>query len=512
MTMYERRGVAAPAVQKRIYSSWIKALAAFCAAVVVVSGSAYALSHTPLSAALDGEAAVSVGPGDSDVDVEPVENYYFVDKNEYDGVLLGKTEDAGKSYIEDTLFIGDSNTLRMYMFQMLPLSNVIGVESMGVSGAKSHRAVHFIGYSSPVTIAEAVGMMKPRRAVICFGTNDLATANPQSFVNTYKEFIKDVQSAYSYTDIIIAAVPPFARELEGRSFSKNTVAAYNKALIEMAKELELVFLDTGEALTGMDGFIKTEYIFSDGIHLTKAGFEAIFKYARTHSHIVDDLRPKPIGKIPEQYLVVKEPEKPKDPFDPYAAASVALGLLETAGFEAAPSNTVFSVNLSFTVPFAEAKAGNEQAIGQNLYNYVLAQTGITSGYIAISAYADTPAEIYVFKVSIDPHNVHTFEAWRATIAASCTTSGERRRVCAICGAEEVEIIPPTGHAFGEWVVTLAPTDSSPGSRQRICTVCGYVEIEVLPPTVPPPPPSPPPAGIVAWYAKPHFKNPAAGKT
>ena len=59
------------------------------------------------------------------------------------GTVLGETPDAGRSYVEETLFIGDSNTARYLMYAdetgqaFTTLDNNIGVVSMGVGSITS---------------------------------------------------------------------------------------------------------------------------------------------------------------------------------------------------------------------------------------------------------------------------------------------------------------------------------------------------------------------------------------
>lgn len=486
-------------MRKWIRISWRNALLVFSCAVIVLTGSAYAFAQTPFAASLSDDHVIDPG-GNKDIDVEPVDNYHFVDRDEYDGVLLQKTEDAGASYINETLFIGDSNTLRMAMFGFLTLDNCIGVESMGIVGAKANKCVYFAGYNDPVTIADALKLMQPRRAIISFGTNDLAGVSLDAYISTYRSFIMRLQEAYPYTDLILSSVPPFSKNLEGRSFTIETVNAYNRALINLAKEMELVFLDTGEAFTGSDGYIKPAYIYSDGIHLTEAGFEAYFKYVRTHSHIVEDTRPKPLDSIPKQRVAPKpDPEKK---FDCAAASGAAMSMFLANGFTAATGSTNMTgaVTVQFGVSFAQARAGSEAAIGANLYQFAVNQTGKTAGAVAISYSVDETAKMYNFAVTIAPPAAcatHTWGDWVQTKAPTCGEKGSKERTCSVCKQKEPAEIPATGaHTWAPggdaegWITDTPATETAPGHRHRDCTTCHHHEEETIPQLPPILPPAP----------------------
>lgn len=59
------------------------------------------------------------------------------------GTILPETADAGRSYVDETLFIGDSNTARYLLYAnetgtaFTSLNNNIGVVSMGVGSITS---------------------------------------------------------------------------------------------------------------------------------------------------------------------------------------------------------------------------------------------------------------------------------------------------------------------------------------------------------------------------------------
>ena len=60
-----------------------------------------------------------------------------IDETEFEGTILPKTDDEGREYIENTLFLGDSNTARFLRFlnednkTFTDIDNTIGVVGMG---------------------------------------------------------------------------------------------------------------------------------------------------------------------------------------------------------------------------------------------------------------------------------------------------------------------------------------------------------------------------------------------
>ena len=70
--------------------------------------------------------------------VEDSESYdkdaQSLDVEAYAQTILAQTEDAGQSYLDETLFVGDSNAVRLYGFGLLKLENYMGKEGMGIEG------------------------------------------------------------------------------------------------------------------------------------------------------------------------------------------------------------------------------------------------------------------------------------------------------------------------------------------------------------------------------------------
>ena len=100
-------------------------------------------------------------------------NHYQIDNTS--SALLTETADAGTEYLDSTLFLGDSNTVRLYNNGLISLQQFCAKEGIGTHAALNEGIVTFKKDSSTYTIAQAVAKMKPRRVVIMLGTNDCKT-------------------------------------------------------------------------------------------------------------------------------------------------------------------------------------------------------------------------------------------------------------------------------------------------------------------------------------------------
>lgn len=119
-------------------------------------------------------AASTETPADSGSAGENLSEHYQIDNTS--SALLAETGDAGTEYQDSTLFLGDSNTVRLYNNGLISLQQFCAKEGIGTQVALNEGIVTFKKDSSHYTIPQAVAMMKPRRVVMTFGTNDTGMA------------------------------------------------------------------------------------------------------------------------------------------------------------------------------------------------------------------------------------------------------------------------------------------------------------------------------------------------
>lgn len=205
--------------------------------------------------------------------------------------LLTETADAGTDYLNDTLFLGDSNTVRLYNNGLISLQQFCAKEGIGTQVALSEGIVTFKKDSNHYTIPQAVAMMKPRRVVMTFGTNDTGM-EVSDFIAHYTALIQAIQQSYPYTDIIVNTVPPVPADHSNYPhMDQAKIDDFNMALLALCEQLGVRFLNSAEALKGSDGYGIADYYTSGDIHLKSAGLKAVLNYLRTHALQTEDRRP-----------------------------------------------------------------------------------------------------------------------------------------------------------------------------------------------------------------------------
>ena len=249
--------------------------------------------------------------------------------NTQSAALLTETADAGEAYLNDTLFLGDSNTVRLYNNGLITLQQFCAKEGIGIQTALSEPLVTFRGTDQRYTMAQAVAMMKPRRVVITLGTNDNGM-EVETFIGYYTQLVQEIQASYPYTDIIVNTVPPVPQDHSNYpSTSQEKIDDFNMALLTMCENLGVKFLNNAEVLKDpATGFGLDDYYISGDIHLKSSGLKAMLNYLTTHAYETEDRRPD-TSNIPTRTL-----EYTSNPSDPVTAPSSSSSEAAGEAFEA----------------------------------------------------------------------------------------------------------------------------------------------------------------------------------
>ena len=220
---------------------------------------------------------------------EDLSGHYQIDNAST--ALLTETADAGTDYLNDTLFLGDSNTVRLYNNGLISLQQFCAKEGIGTQVALNEGIVTFKKDSNHYTIPQAVAMMKPRRVVMTFGTNDTGM-EVSDFIAHYTALIQAIQQSYPYTDIIVNTVPPVPADHSNYPhMDQAKIDDFNMALLSMCEQMGLKFLNSAEALKDANGYGREDYYQTGDIHLKPVGLKAMLSYLRTHAYQTDDRRP-----------------------------------------------------------------------------------------------------------------------------------------------------------------------------------------------------------------------------
>lgn len=319
--------------------------------------------------------------------------HYQIDNTS--AALLTETADAGTDYLNNTLFLGDSNTVRLYNNGLISLQQFCAKEGIGTQVALSEGIVTFKKDPNHYTIPQAVAMMKPRRVVMTFGTNDTGMEVPD-FIAHYTALIQAIQQSYPYTDIIVNTVPPVPADHSNYPhMDQAKIDDFNMALLALCEQLGVRFLNSAEALKGSDGYGIADYYTSGDIHLKSAGLKAVLNYLRTHALQTEDRRPD-TNNIPTRTMEYVSNPSSAVAAPSSEAVSSSESQAESAGSsESSSSESTSGENKKFEARYrVDKNGGGTLSVGNDIGNSSVTYT-VTDPDKSITVTA-VPAEGYVF--------------------------------------------------------------------------------------------------------------------
>lgn len=319
--------------------------------------------------------------------------HYQIDNTS--AALLTETADAGTDYLNNTLFLGDSNTVRLYNNGLISLQQFCAKEGIGTQVALSEGIVTFKKDPNHYTIPQAVAMMKPRRVVMTFGTNDTGMEVPD-FIAHYTALIQAIQQSYPYTDIIVNTVPPVPADHSNYPhMDQAKIDDFNMALLALCEQLGVRFLNSAEALKGSDGYGIADYYTSGDIHLKSAGLKAVLNYLRTHALQTEDRRPD-TNNIPTRTMEYVSNPSSAVAAPSSEAVSSSESQAESAGSsESSSSESTSGENKKFEARYrVDKNGGGTLSVGNDTGNSSVTYT-VTDPDKSITVTA-VPAEGYVF--------------------------------------------------------------------------------------------------------------------
>ena len=166
--------------------------------------------------------------------------------------------------IEDTIVIGDSNTVRMYLWDtsIKDAQDVFAVVGVGVSNLKFSDGRTNYSTIGKNSIEESLNTLKVddlKQVVIMLGTNDFGS-KVDMFKSNYQNLLDSLVEINPDVKIYLCTILP----ANSRTVKSSHVSKINQAIEELADENELDLIDVYSEMSLQD-------ISKDGIHLTKSG-------------------------------------------------------------------------------------------------------------------------------------------------------------------------------------------------------------------------------------------------
>ena len=205
---------------------------------------------------------------------------------EYSYALPQNPKKVTKSYFDDALFFGDSLSVGIPLYHVMDNTAVIAFQGINPININTKEAVDVKGDGNRVTMLNAAKAQYPdrKKVYIMLGGNGL-DLDEESFISGYKTFLQSVKQAYPGAKIFIQTMTPVTdnAHLVYPSVSNEKIDRYNLAIMALAQEEKVYFVDVAAALMNAEGKLPLEASPADGMHIGGEYYHKWFDYLMSHT-------------------------------------------------------------------------------------------------------------------------------------------------------------------------------------------------------------------------------------
>lgn len=206
------------------------------------------------------------------------------DPNNSGGPNAPSSDESFQDYLNNTIFIGDSRTNGMVNFSFINRNNAYAIDGANHQTMRTNRFLTMSSTGRKLTIAEAIGVVKPVRMIVSFGINGVGFMGEEKFFTEYAALLDELKAASPDSILVVQSILPVSqtREAEDNRLTNAVINTYNQRLKALTLEKGGRWLDTANLLKNSQGSLNAIYDSGDGLHFNKRAYQVLFNYYDQH--------------------------------------------------------------------------------------------------------------------------------------------------------------------------------------------------------------------------------------
>lgn len=192
------------------------------------------------------------------------------------------SEPLTETYFGKCAFVGDSITVGLSDYQLVPIKNVYAEIGMNIEKINTDTIQTAFGET---TVLEGLKQAKPENIYIMLGSNGISWLSINEMISYYAEFVDSVKENLPDTNIYVLSIPPVTAERESAEeepILNSDIDKYNSELLKMANDKSIYYVDINTALKGNDSKFPAENAAEDGMHFKKTTYSIMLDYILSH--------------------------------------------------------------------------------------------------------------------------------------------------------------------------------------------------------------------------------------
>ncbi len=212
-------------------------------------------------------------------------------KPEQDTTTLSETEDMGREYLDQFVFLGDSTTYGLGYYYKAGYTDLVPPEQVWTpaNGTLTLDQWSYVNIVYPATgeemkLVDLLELTKPAYICITLGVNGISFMGEDYFKQSYASLVRKIQEVSPDTTIILNSIYPVTVGYEEKKNGINNlkIEAANLWVHDVAKDCGVHYLDSASALMNESRVLPDDYTNGDGLHLNGESFRLVIEYLRTH--------------------------------------------------------------------------------------------------------------------------------------------------------------------------------------------------------------------------------------
>ncbi len=185
-----------------------------------------------------------------------------------------------KSFFENDLFIGDSITTGIYLYNKLPMKNVAA--GVGHTPYKAYTTPIDLYDGTSATALEYAERMQPKRIYIMLGSNGLLSASAME--DSYRNLISKLNASCPNTVLYCISVSPVTRTSSlaaSGGITNDMVVQFNTFIKGVCSNEGIKYIDLYSEISDSDGYFLEKYAEADGLHFKGITYDVMLSYIQS---------------------------------------------------------------------------------------------------------------------------------------------------------------------------------------------------------------------------------------
>ncbi len=197
-------------------------------------------------------------------------------------VVVPKGDWVDSSYFDDAAFVGDSITYGLQVYNTMTNATIIAHTGINPQTILTKSVI--IDGEETLTILEALEKDDPAKIYVMLGANGVAFLDEETMMGFYGDLIDGITQQHPDATVYVQSILPVTAEksLE-EGYSNDRIDQYNIALMNLAKEKGVYYLNVAEAFKDENGALPTEASPKDGMHFGATYYMKWFDYLKSHA-------------------------------------------------------------------------------------------------------------------------------------------------------------------------------------------------------------------------------------